>query len=106
MRQKSLENLIRSLAKSLSDQFVVSLERKSLEWKQRVGEIERRRMRTLKRSRQQHKKGEHMGVSGQEGVVEGRNRFTELLYEQRSQFVFFVNALLPVMVGFGIGMII
>uniref|UniRef100_A0A915DD39 IMD domain-containing protein n=1 Tax=Ditylenchus dipsaci TaxID=166011 RepID=A0A915DD39_9BILA len=58
LRQKSLENLIRSLATALTDQFVVCLEKKSVEWKQRVGEIERRRMRSLKsRSRQQHKKG-------------------------------------------------
>ncbi|KAI1730662.1 IRSp53/MIM homology domain-containing protein [Ditylenchus destructor] len=92
LRQKSLENLIRSLANALSDQFVVSVEKKAAEWKFRVSEIERQRSRALKKSKQQKKYGD-----GTEKTTDNKNRYVEVLNEQRSQFVYFVNALLPIL---------
>lgn len=93
LRQKSLENLIRSLANALSDQFVISVEKKAAEWKLRVSEIERQRNRALKKSKQQKKYGD-----GTENSADHKNRYVEVLNEQRGQFVYFVNALLPILV--------
>lgn len=85
------------MANALSDQFVVSIEKKSAEWKVRVGELERKRCRALKKAKQQKKSA--IGGDGNESAMEARNRYVELLQEQRAQFVFFVNALLPILVS-------
>jgi hypothetical protein len=93
MRQRSLENLIRSLANSLSEQFAGSMDKKGVEWKQRVQEIERRHTKSFKKTRSRKQNFEA------DCLQEQRNSCAELLFEQRNQFIYFVNALLPVMVS-------
>lgn len=94
MRQRVIENHIRSLASALSNQFCESMDKKSDEWKKRITDIEKRRGKCFKKSKQ---KKFH---SQADLVAEQREGCLELLFEQRNQFAFFVNSLLPVLVGF------
>lgn len=90
LRQKSIENCIRSLATALSDQFAPNLEKKSVEWRQRIQtDFEKRRAKILKKSAKRKTLTD---------LIENRNCYSELAFEQRDQFVFFVNLLLPVIV--------
>uniref|UniRef100_A0AC35EYH4 IMD domain-containing protein n=1 Tax=Panagrolaimus sp. PS1159 TaxID=55785 RepID=A0AC35EYH4_9BILA len=91
MRQRSIENHIRSLANALSAQFCDSMEKKSDEWKKKVSDIERRRGKCFKKSKQKKY------FSQADLVAEQREGCLELLFEQRNQFAFFVNAILPIL---------
>lgn len=75
----------------LNDCFAPSVEKKVGDWRQRVSDIERRRTRNMKKWKQK-------SSSGSEMFSEAQSSYLELLTEQRSQFVYFVNALLPIMV--------
>uniref|UniRef100_A0A914YL22 IMD domain-containing protein n=1 Tax=Panagrolaimus superbus TaxID=310955 RepID=A0A914YL22_9BILA len=91
MRQKSIENHIRSLANALTSQFCETMDKKSDEWKKRVSDIERRRGKCFKKSKQKK------FFSQADLVGEQREGCLELLFEQRNQFAFFVNAILPIL---------
>uniref|UniRef100_A0AC34F762 IMD domain-containing protein n=1 Tax=Panagrolaimus sp. ES5 TaxID=591445 RepID=A0AC34F762_9BILA len=91
MRQRSIENHIRSLATALNTQFCDSMDKKSDEWKKRVTDIERRRGKCFKKSKQKK------FFSQADLVAEQREGCLELLFEQRNQFAFFVNAILPIL---------
>ncbi|KAH7728314.1 Protein M04F3.5 [Aphelenchoides avenae] len=91
LRQRSLENSLRTIALALNDQFVVALEKKSGDCKHRVAEIERKNAKNFKKTRS---KKQNLAV---DSVSEQREACAELLLEQRRQFLFFINTLLPVM---------
>uniref|UniRef100_A0AC34R5H8 IMD domain-containing protein n=1 Tax=Panagrolaimus sp. JU765 TaxID=591449 RepID=A0AC34R5H8_9BILA len=90
MRQRSIENHIRGLASALNNQFCDSMEKKSDEWKKRIVDIERRRGKCFKKSKKKQ-------FSSAELIGEQREGCLELLFEQRNEFAFFVNALLPIL---------
>ena len=92
MRQRSIENQIRSLANAITGQFCESMEKKSEEWKKRITDIERRRGKCFKKGKSKKY------YSPADLVAEQREGCLELLFEQRNQFAFFVNALLPILV--------
>lgn len=92
MRQRSIENHIRGLASALNNQFCDSMEKKSDEWKKRIVDIERRRGKCFKKSKKKQ-------FSSAELIGEQREGCLELLFEQRNEFAFFVNALLPILVS-------
>lgn len=87
--------MIRSLAGALGDGFAGALDKKGVEWKQRIQEIERRHSKNFKKTRSKKQNFEA------DCLAEQRHSCAELLYEQRNQFIYFVNALLPVMVCLG-----
>lgn len=90
MRQKSIENAIRSLATSLNDQFALNLEKKSVEWRHRIQiNFEKRCSKLLKKN---------LKHRTQTDILESKNCYSDLLFEQREQFTYFVKLLLPVMV--------
>lgn len=94
MRQKAIENHMRSLSNALTNQFCESMEKKSDEWKKRVTDIEKRRSKCFKKSKSKKY------YSPNDVIAEQKEGCLELLFEQRNQYSFFVNSLLPILVRF------
>lgn len=113
IRQRAVGQGLRAWGQSLNGQFSVDLERKCGEWRQtvrrmngtiiqsfllfyckispkKVAESERRHQKTCKRMK---------GKPKQIMENESRNAFVELLHAQRNQFIGFIDALLPIIVG-------
>lgn len=91
MRQRSIENRLRGLADSLTDELAMSLQSKCAHWKQRVTEMDRAASKFCRKVRSRK------GAIEASSVAEQRQICHALLTEQRNQLSFFVSALLPVL---------
>ncbi|MFH4983267.1 hypothetical protein AB6A40_009976 [Gnathostoma spinigerum] len=89
MRQRSLENRLRSLADALTDELAMSIQSKCSQWKQKINEMDRHSAKFCKRVRSRK------GAIDISTVNEQRRLCRHLLTEQRSQLSFFISALLP-----------
>ncbi|KAI6179368.1 IRSp53/MIM-like proteiny domain (IMD)-containing protein [Aphelenchoides besseyi] len=87
LRQRALENDVRNWSANLV-QFANPLEKRATEWKSRLGEIERRHRKNLKKSSKKQ--------LSPEIASEHRMGCSEILLEQRNQFASFATQLLPV----------
>jgi predicted protein tyrosine phosphatase len=92
IRQRALETEMKVLATSLIDNFARPLEKKGVEWKQTLSDIERRHQKNLKKTRSKKQS------LAKDLVDEHKTGCAELLLEQRSQFSTFATLLLPLIV--------
>lgn len=93
LRQRALENEMKAFTTALMENFAAPLEKKGIEWKQRLSEIERRHQKNLKKTR-----SKKQSLAG-DLVSEHRAGCSEILMEQRTQFSTFAGLLLPVIVS-------
>ncbi|CAG9538010.1 unnamed protein product [Cercopithifilaria johnstoni] len=91
MRQRSIENRLRSFVDSLTDELAITLQKKGTHWKQRTMEMDRHANKFYRKIRSR-KGGIDLST-----VNEQRRISQALLTEQRNQMSFFVSALLPVL---------
>uniref|UniRef100_A0A7E4VGG6 IMD domain-containing protein n=1 Tax=Panagrellus redivivus TaxID=6233 RepID=A0A7E4VGG6_PANRE len=91
MRQRSIESHLRKLATALNTDFCDAMDKKGDEWKKHVSEIERRRGKCFKKS------SKKKYLNNEELLADQRESCLELMFEQRKQFGYFVNAFMPVM---------
>lgn len=91
MRQRSIENRLRSFVDSLTDELAMSLQNKGSQWKQRIVEMDRHANKFCRKVRS--RKG-GVDVSA---VNEQRRICHALLTEQWNQTSFFVASFLPVL---------
>uniref|UniRef100_A0A915BVP2 IMD domain-containing protein n=2 Tax=Parascaris univalens TaxID=6257 RepID=A0A915BVP2_PARUN len=91
MRQRSIENRLRSLADALTDELALSIQNKGSQWKQRISEMDRHASKFCRKVRS------HKGGIDVSAVSEQRRICYALLVEQRNQLSFFISALLPVL---------
>ncbi|VDK68156.1 unnamed protein product [Litomosoides sigmodontis] len=95
MRQRSIENRLRSVVDSLTDELATTLQNKSIHWKQRTMEMDRHANKF--RRKVNCKIRSHKGGIDVSAVNEQRRISQALLTEQRNQMSFFISALLPVL---------
>uniref|UniRef100_A0A0R3RPW4 IMD domain-containing protein n=1 Tax=Elaeophora elaphi TaxID=1147741 RepID=A0A0R3RPW4_9BILA len=91
MRQRSIENRLRSFVDSLTDELAMTLQNKGANWKQRTMEMDRNANKFSRKIRSRK------GGIDLNAVNEQRRISQALLTEQRNQMSFFVSALLPVL---------
>ncbi|KHN76626.1 MTSS1-like protein [Toxocara canis] len=91
IRQRSIENRLRSLADALTDELALSIQNKGNQWKQRISEMDRHASKFCRKVRS------HKGGVDVSAVSEQRRMCYALLVEQRNQLSFFISALLPVL---------
>ena len=89
LRQRTLADDVRRLSTALTEQFATLLEKSGSEWKHRLGEIERRHKKNVKKCSKKN---------AQEQTIEYRLGCAEILMEQRTQLGTFASFLLPVIV--------
>uniref|UniRef100_A0AC35TR38 IMD domain-containing protein n=1 Tax=Rhabditophanes sp. KR3021 TaxID=114890 RepID=A0AC35TR38_9BILA len=92
LRQRSLQGHLREIATCLGEHFVGSLDKQSSTFRQRTSDIDRKYGKCFKKSKNRHKKELDQFV-----LLEKKTACTEMLMEQRNQFMLFVNALMPAM---------
>ncbi|CAB3407124.1 unnamed protein product [Caenorhabditis bovis] len=91
IKQRAIENRMRSWAEALCDEFAVSLQQRCNYWKSRCGELDKIGSKHVKKVRSRKQRPDITAMSEQREIC------SRVLTEQRTQFSFFIGTLMPVL---------
>ncbi|CAI5439676.1 unnamed protein product [Caenorhabditis angaria] len=91
IKQRSIENRMRSWADALTDEFALGLQQRGTYWKNRCNELDKMAAKHVKKVRARKQRPDITVMNEQ------RELCTKILTEQRTQFAFFINTLMPVL---------